>query len=244
MSLGQLEIPEHDVYFTYGETVGASDMIPTCGIRWLYTPPPVHLPVWNVTDSLPESAYTTVSSWWGDDWILIDGSVIENSKRSAFMEYVQLPCTIPARVELALPLSTAEADLEDRKILERQGWSVRNVLDVTATPDAFRSYVQHSRGEFSCMKRGYSRLKTAWTSERTINYLASGRPAVVQNTGPSRFLPDDEGLFRFSNLQQASSAVCRIESDYEKHSRCARALAAEYFDGRKVLPRVLERALS
>jgi hypothetical protein len=86
-------------------------------------------------------------------------------------------------------------------------------------------------------------LQNAWISDRTLCYLASGKPAVVQHTGASRFLPDAEGLFRFRSLEEAARALSTAESDYERYGRLARALAEEYFDAHKVVGRVLERAL-
>ena len=88
------------------------------------------------------------------------------------------------------------------------------------------------------------RLANAWVSDRTLCYLASGKPAVVQHTGPSRFLPDDEGLFRFRDLEEAARCLEAATADYERQSRQARALAEEFFDARKLAKRVLERALA
>ena len=93
MSEGSLSIANHDIYFTYGENVGAGNtMIPDCGIEWHYTPPPVYLPEWPVCTAPGNAAYTTVSSWWDSDaWIPSDGTYVDNSKRSAFLEYLDLP---------------------------------------------------------------------------------------------------------------------------------------------------------
>jgi len=88
------------------------------------------------------------------------------------------------------------------------------------------------------------RLQNAWISDRTLCYLASGKPAVVQHTGASRFLPDSEGLFRFRDLDEAARCLKMAAEDYEHHSRLARALAEKHFDARKVVKRVLERALA
>ena len=73
--------------------------------------------------------------------------------------------------------------------------------------------------------------------------LASGRPAVVQHTGLSRFLPDAQGLFRFRSVDEAVRALAAAEADYERHGRAARALVEEHFDARRVVASVLERAL-
>jgi hypothetical protein len=101
-----------------------------------------------------------------------------------------------------------------------------------------------SSGREVSAKPTYVKLATGWISDRTACYLASGKPAVVQHTGPSRFLPDADGLFRFRNMDEAVRALARVESDYERHCRQARALAEEYFDARRVVGRVLEQALA
>jgi hypothetical protein len=87
-------------------------------------------------------------------------------------------------------------------------------------------------------------LENAWISDRTLCYLASGKPAVVQYTGPSRFLPDAAGLFRFRDLEEAARYLEMAAADYERQCGLARALAEEYFDARKVVGRVLELALA
>src|SRR5205085_5330034 len=124
------------------------------------------------------------------------------------------------------------------------GWRIRDAHDLTATPEEYRAYIQQSRGEFSCAKPSCMQLQNAWVSDRTLCYLASGKPAVVQQTGASRFLPDAEGLFRFRTLEEAARALSAAEADYERHGRLARALVEEYFDAQKVVGRVLERALA
>jgi hypothetical protein len=82
-------------------------------------------------------------------------------------------------------------------------------------------------------------FQTAWISDRTVCYLASGKPAVVQDTGPSAFLPAGEGLFRFSTIEEAAEALATINSDYERHCRAARAIAETFFDARLVLSDIL-----
>jgi hypothetical protein len=88
------------------------------------------------------------------------------------------------------------------------------------------------------------KLENAWISNRTLCYLASGKPTVVQHTGSSRFLPDSAGLFRFRDLKQAVQFVEKIAIDYKNQCKLARALAEEYFDARNVVGVLLERALS
>jgi len=146
-------------------------------------------------------------------------------------------------VPLELAVCLAEHHEEYRSLMEPKGWHLREAWDVTATPESYRAYVQQSRGEFSCAKPAYVTLQTAWVSDRTLCYLASGKPAVVQHTGPSRLLPDADGLFRFRNLDEAAGALAAAERDYARHCRAARALVEEHFDARRVVASVVDRAL-
>ena len=115
---------------------------------------------------------------------------------------------------------------------------------MACTPVEYQRYIQESRGEFSCVKPSCLRLQNAWISDRTLCYLASGKPAVVEHTGQSRFLPDASGLFRFRSLEEAARSLELVASDYESQCQLARQLAEEYFDATKVVGHVLERALA
>jgi hypothetical protein len=66
--------------------------------------------------------------------------------------------------------------------------AVRRERVGAGTLEDFQQYVQRSRGEFGCAKPAYVRMRSSWISDRTVCYLASGRPAVIQDTGPSRHL--------------------------------------------------------
>ena len=244
MATGKLHVAPHDVYFTIGERVGApAGNSPYSPLPWQHTPPPVALEAWPVRSADAAAAYTTVSHWWeGSSWVTWGGTVYPNDKRTAFMEYVELPRRTSVPLELALFLTPAED--EERRSLERHGWRVRRAHDVSATPEQYRDYIGSSRGEFSCAKPGYVRFENAWISDRTLCYLASGKPAVVQHTGPSTFLPDAEGLCRFRSIEHAARCLELIETDYEHQCRAARALAEQWFDGRKVVRSVLAHALA
>jgi glycosyltransferase involved in cell wall biosynthesis len=129
-------------------------------------------------------------------------------------------------------------------MLEDRGWRVVDSHRVAATPWDYQHYIQESFGEFSCAKPACLKLENAWFSNRTLCYLASGKPAVVQHTGPSRFLPDSAGLFRFRDVKEAAQSIERVVTDYDKQSNLARNLAEEFFDARKVVATLLDRALS
>ena len=167
----------------------------------------------------------------------------ENTKRVAFLEYAHLPQLTHQPLELALFLKR-ERDLKEWKDLEKRGWRIRHSREVAGTPELYRAYVQQSRGEFSCAKRSCMEFQNAWVSDRTVCYLASGKPVVVQDTGPSAFLPNGEGMFRFATPEQAVRAFEAINGDYERHCRAARKLAETYFDSKQIVGKILNCALN
>jgi hypothetical protein len=237
MSRGDLKLAAYDVHFTIGETVGRPDsLVPDVGLDWHYIPPCVSLEEWTLAPPPPaNAAFNTVTHWWGD-WV----DDYDNTKRAGFLPFLDLPRYSPRPLELAVMLGEDE---EDRALLQRYGWRLRSPSEVTATPADYQRYIRSSLGEFSCAKPSGARLQNAWVSERSLCYLASGRPAVVEHTGPSRFLPDAAGLWRFRNMTEAARALQRVVDDYPNQSRLARALAEEHFDARKVVGKVLDVAI-
>lgn len=259
---GQLAPAPHDHWFTIGETVGTERArFPDAGIEWHRIRPVVRLPSWPVYPSVPGAPYTTVTSWWGDEWISDgEGLLYENNKRVTFLEYAELPQCSGQSLELAAYFGNSRAaptapgaevepeeaagDADDVRQMGRGGWRLRRSADVASDPWAYRRYIRASRGEFSCAKPSCLRLDNAWVSDRTLCYLATGRPAVVQHTGPSDFLPDSEGLFRFSSVDEAVEALQKVERDYQRQRTAARELAESLFDSGPILSRLLEIALS
>jgi hypothetical protein len=246
ISTGQLVVPPHDCYLTTGETVGTPGArFSDCGLPWIWIRPPVCLDLWPFVSDPDADEFTTVSSWMTADFLKMNdsGTIVlrENTKRLAFLRFLDLPRRTRQPLELALYL--VDADAEERAQLERHGWRVRHSRDVAGTPEAYRLYVQRSRGEFSCAKQSCIDFQNAWISDRTVCYLASGKPAVVQHTGPSGYLPDGEGLFRFSTVEEAAAALEAVNADYRRHCRAAREIAEACFDGEQVVTRILNVTL-
>jgi hypothetical protein len=127
-----------------------------------------------------------------------------------------------------------------RAELEAAGWSLRDAHEVTLTFDGYWRYIRQSLAEFSVCKNVFVDTNSGWFSDRTAAYLASGRPAVVQETGFSSHLPCGEGLFAVRDVAEAAAAIEQTRADYRRHSRAARSVACEYLDARRVLARVLE----
>lgn len=241
LSSGQIRIASHTTYFTTGETVGAG--VPDCGLRWTYVPACVDLQAWPATPSPDDAPFTTVSGWHADEWVSTADGYYCNDKRHGFLPFLDLPNLTRQPLELALNLGDAAAADSERRTLAARGWRVRHAYEVAGAPDDYRRYIQHSRGEFSAVKPSCVRLQNAWISDRTLCYLASGKPVIVQHTGPSRFLPQDAGMFRFRTVQEAARMLDAVASDYVKQCRFARALAEEHFDACRVSRSLLQRAL-
>ena len=138
-------------------------------------------------------------------------------------------------------LAEDNGEREDGPAREHEAGDSR---EVAGSPEAYQRYIQRSRGEFSCAKASCLEFQNAWISDRTLCYLASGKPAVVQHTGASSILPHGEGMFRFSSVDDAARALEEINLDYERHCHAARGIAETHFDSQRVLEGVLNAALS
>jgi hypothetical protein len=226
----------HDVHVTVGLNVGAPDCpLPTCGIEWHSTLPPVVLSEW--TTSLPPGErYTTVADWRGYSPVEWQG-VWYGQKAEEFMRIVELPRRVAVPLELCLAIHPNEPDLST---LTTNGWHLSAPRQHCATPDSYRDYIHSSRGELTAVKHGYAAGRSGWFSDRSACYLAAGRPVIVQDTGIGTHVPTGLGLLTFTDLDGAADALDRIERDYARHAAAAAAFARDHLDSDRVLPRLLE----
>ena len=225
----------HDSFFTYALKLGQPDCpLATFGLQWHATLPPVVMDCWE--SESPGERWTTVMMWNNYKKPIEHNGRTYGAKEMEFGRVEALPAHVPASFEVAV---NGEAPAQRWQAL---GWSVVNAHPKSVSLDAYRAYIQRSRGEFSVAKNVYVATHSGWVSCRSVCYLAAGRPVVVQETGFSGVIPTGRGLLSFSSLEEAASAVASIERDYEGHQRAARALAAEHFDAGRVLGDLLERA--
>jgi hypothetical protein len=155
-----------------------------------------------------------------------------------FRKYVEIPVQSRHTFEVALDIHPA--DQKDLQLLKDHRWQIVDPKQVVPDQCAFQRYVQGSSAEFSVAQGVYVETNSGWFSDRTTRYLASGKPALVQETGFSRNLPVGDGLIAFRTLDEAVAGAERIARDYRRQSKAARRLAEEYFDSDKVLGRLIE----
>jgi len=229
----------HDFYFTVGENIGTPACpIPTGDIRWRPTRQPVVLEQWPVSAEGASDRFTTVASWRGPYGPVEHGGHAFGLKIHEWRKFVELPERAQQAFEIALDIHPA--DEKDRNMLCGHGWRIVDPKAAAPDPAAFRRYVQTSGAEFSVAQGIYVETASGWFSDRTVRYFASGKPALVQDTGFSRNYPAGEGLVPFRTLEQAIDGARQIARDYEGHCRAARAIAETYFDSDKVLGRLIE----
>ncbi len=229
----------HTAHFTFGENIGKYDCgIPATPIHWQPTRQPVHLDLWR-TNIDGGDTYNTITTWNNKgDPIEWNGELYYWTKDREFMKVIDLP---KCRPDCKFELATGVQD-DIRTMLLKNRWQIADAHPVSIDPDAYRNYIQTSRGEFTVARDQYSRPKTGWFSDRSVCYLAAGRPVITGETGFSKTIPTGRGLFGFSNMTDVLDAVDSIESDYTRNCEGAREIAAEYFASEKVLASLMDRA--
>jgi hypothetical protein len=239
---GGSRLEGHDVYFTVGENIGRPECeIPTCGLDWKAVRPPVVLEEWPLGEGGDPDRFTTIGAWRGAFGPVDFGGRTYSLKVHEFRKVIELPRRAPQRFEIALDIHPG--DDSDRHALTDNGWNLVDPRAIVPGPLEFRDYVRGSGAEFSVAQGIYVETNSGWFSDRTVRYLAAGRPVLVQDTGFSANLPVGEGLVAFSDLESAVDGAERIAGDYEAHRAAARALAESHFGSDVVLTRFLDEAL-
>ena len=218
-----------DHLFTFGANIGTpASAIPVGRFTWHKTWQPVTRGDWT-TELTPHDRFTTVMTWQMESFADVGGN-----KDQEFLKYIDLPSRTTQRFELAIN--------GPEQLLREHGWATVDAMRVSRTLWDYREFIHRSKAEFSVAKHTYVAARSGWFSDRTACYLASGRPALVQDTGWTMHLPCGEGLLAFTTLDQALAGVDRINSNYSRHARRAAEIAREHFDASRVLPRLLDQA--
>ena len=222
----------HDSHFTFGLNLGRPDCFaPETGISWKKTVQPIALDSWPLQDDTVPDRFTTVMNWSSYPPIEWEGKQY-GQKDLEFEQFKMLPKHTPQRLEMVMaPGACSKRPTEELRAL---GWTILEPNEVLPDHRTYRQFLRTSKAEWSIAKHGYVEGRTGWFSCRTACYLALGRPAVVQETGWSDYIPAGDGLLAFSTMDEAVEAIADINDHYAKHQAAARALAEQYFEAKKV----------
>lgn len=230
----------HDAFVTIGENIGQPDCaIPNCGLEWITTAQPVALDYWQPRAVNNGEHLTSIASWRGPCGPLEYRGKTYGLRVHEFRKFAQLPRLSGSMFQLALDIHPAEVD--DIELLTSNGWLLVDPQAVAGDPWSYRTYIQGSKAEFMVAKNMYVESNGGWFSDRSICYLASGKPVLAQDTGIKHLYPTGEGLLTFTTMEEALSGLEELSRDYTRHARAARAIAEDYFDSDKVLGRLLSK---
>lgn len=227
-------VENHTRLFTYGRPP-----LPAQQHEWVPTRQPVVARFWPVTSPAADAPFATIGQW-RSEWAVSWNGESYQGKDATFQPYLDLPSRSTARFRVALGGRDEGLGAD---LLGRHGWEIADSIAASRSSAAYRAFIAASAGEFSVAKHGYVAPRSGWFSERTCCFLVSGRPAVVQDTGFSEWLPTGSGLLAFSTPDEARAAVEQVLSDPRHHAQAARALVVEHFDGARVCAELLEAAL-
>ena len=229
----------HTHFFTYGENVGGPGwIVPLCGIPWQPTRPPVVMDEWPTDEESPAS-FSTIATWENKGKnISFGGETYVWSKHVNFLRFLDVPTRSRQCFAMAMLPPTREIEAQ----VTGAGWRLADPRPVSASMESYAAFICGSRGEFTVAKDIYVRPRSGWFSDRSVCYLAAGRPVVTMTTGFSRFYPVGEGLFEYSDTAGAIAAIDAINSDYRRHSAAARMVAAEYFGSDRVISALMAGA--
>ncbi|MBV9861336.1 MAG: hypothetical protein JO267_04225 [Alphaproteobacteria bacterium] len=230
----------HTHFFTYGANLGGPQCaVPLCGVRWRPTRPPVLTGLWPEPIGEP-ACFTTVATWENKGKnIDFDGASYVWSKHVNFLRFLDMPRHRP---HICFRMAMLPPDESVRGQVRKQGWDVVDPRPVSADMAAYQNFISGSRGEFTVAKDIYVRPNSGWFSDRSVCYLAAGRPVVTMRTGFADYCPVGHGLFDYGNHEEALAAIDAIGADYPIHSRAARGIAEECFAAERVIGRLMAEA--
>ena len=184
-------------YVTVGENIGQPDCtVPTCGLTWITTRQPVVLEQWPPGGRLRPMAGSPASAAWRGPYGPIEyGGTTYGLRAHEFRKFATLPSSGRetlrggARHRRGRDQGPRAAGGERLAPGRSESGGARSV-DV---PRLHRG----SKAEFMVAKNMYVQSNSGWFSDRSICYLASGRPVLAQDTGLSALYPVGQGAAGF-----------------------------------------------
>jgi hypothetical protein len=232
-------VADHDRHLTYAENIYAPDcLVPRMDFDWRPTRCVVTLPHWESVRNTPvpeKAPWTTIMTWdWFKGKLTYHGAEYF-AKSAEFEKFWDLP----RRVKYPLNLALNGVKAPFKKITDH-GWIVADAHEVTLTPASYQQFIAGSAGEWSVAKNVYVATRTGWFSCRTACYLAGARPAVVQDTAWSKYVPGGKGVIPFTTMEEAIAGLDAVAADPIGHRAAAYDIAREYLAPDRVLPPMID----
>jgi hypothetical protein len=233
----------HDVFLTVGTNInGAGAILPRAGREWIPTPPPVAAAYWRerlgaAAAPAPDAPWTTVGHWYGYPEMEWQGRKF-GGKRESFLAMRDLPRHVRAACAIATDMTP---DWDDYGPFHEAGWQFFSSFDVCRDIPTYLHFIASSRGEIGIAKTGYVASRGGWLSDRSMIYLALGRPVLQQDTGWPEVFPITAGLLPFHDVEDCAATLHQVEENYAAQSAAARALADGLFGAERVIGDLLSR---
>ncbi len=235
----------HDVFLTVGTTLNEpTTLLPRVGRDWISTPLPVVAEYWRqklgAIPAIPaDASWTTIAHWYGYPEVQWQGRRYAG-KRESLVEMKGLPRLVEKTCTIATDMTP---DWDDYADFTASGWQFCSSAAVSDDIASYLRFIAASRGEIGIAKEGYVVSRAGWMSDRSVVYLALGKPVVLHDTGWTQAIEPAPGLLAFTGPKDCAEAIARIEADYETHSAGARHLAETIHSPRAVILPLLEKIL-
>jgi hypothetical protein len=235
----------HDVFLTVGTTLNnPTALIPKVGREWIPTLPPVVADYWcgrlgAVPAVSPDAAWTTIAHWYGYPELRWQDRRYAG-KRESLLQLKDLPRLIKNSCAIATDL---KSDWDDHDLFVAAGWKFFSAEEICHDVPTYLKFIAASRGEIGIAKEGYVISRGGWMSDRSVMYLALGRPVLLHDTGWPQAVAPAPGLLPFTGPEDCAAAMASMESDYERHCTGARALARTIHAPKNVLTPILGKIL-
>ncbi|MGA0849011.1 MAG: hypothetical protein ACO3RX_03585 [Chthoniobacterales bacterium] len=233
----------HDLFLTVGSNFRSPNLrLPRTSQEWIPLVAPVPGDYWRgrlaaAGGADDHNAWTTVSHWYGYNDLVWEGKTY-GGKRDSLHALANLPRMTGVPFAIA---SDLQPGWEDYDPFVDGGWKLISSADVCRDVDSYLRFIAGSRGEIGVAKGGYVVSRGGWISDRSVIYLALGRPVVLQDTGWPEVVTPRPGLLPFEDVFGAAKRIEEAENNLEAQSTGARKLADEVFAPASALKPLLER---
>lgn len=234
----------HDLFFTVGTNFGGADVrLPRSSREWIPVMPSVPAEDWKrrleaAGGADAHGTWSTVAHWYGYGDLEWDG-LTYGGKRAQLRAAAPLPA-LCREAEFTIA-SDLEPGWEDYDPFVNNGWKLARSADVCRDVHSYLRFLGGSAGEIGIAKGGYVVSRGGWISDRSMVYLALGRPVLLQDTGWTSAVEPGPGFWPFREAADAAEKIRGVLADPAGNSRGAEELARTVFAPQNSLRPLFDR---